>query len=354
MDLQQAILHNCNISDARDNGIYSICTLVLKLRNLYKWENRLEPWEEPDSPVLLDWIDRKEKFWEELADQGFARLPLNGSTFDPYDISGINKKLTGSQYYGAGYGRSMKSIFFLAEVIERTIVDDCQVLILGPEKVRELAAPFAMLQDGLIIIRREPLRFFIWDQVQETRAASRLPLRFALATYGVTTQTELDQEAFKAKLDEIIDVEIPAFIHHEIGELRENNLTSKTAKKLISFYPDSAIELTVRAVKDILADTNPDGMLSYIINERRESSLGFYLGFLDGMRKTLFPEIVEAFRGFRADHDWQRIIQARDACRAANLRRARILTDEAAELNPGNSQASKCRIEKDILVPLGL
>ena len=63
MNLHQAIQHNCNISDARDNGIYSICTLVLKLRNLYKGENGLEPWDEPDSPILLDWIYAKENFW---------------------------------------------------------------------------------------------------------------------------------------------------------------------------------------------------------------------------------------------------------------------------------------------------
>ena len=40
------IRHNCDISDARDNGIYSICNLVLKLRNLYKWEHAIEPWQD--------------------------------------------------------------------------------------------------------------------------------------------------------------------------------------------------------------------------------------------------------------------------------------------------------------------
>lgn len=139
-----------------------------------------------------------------------------------------------------------------------------------------------------------------------------------------------------------------------IGELRGDNFSSESAKKLISSYPDSAIELTVRALKDILADTHPDGMLSYIINERREGSLGFYLGFLDGMRKVLFPEIVEAFRRFTSDHDWRQISRARDDCRAANLDRARFLTEEAAGLNRKNASTSKGRIEKEILLPLGL
>ncbi|MDF1578654.1 MAG: hypothetical protein RQ753_04915 [Desulfurivibrionaceae bacterium] len=355
MDLQQTIRHNCDISDARDNGIYSLCTLVLKLRNLYKWEQGLEPWDEPDSKVLLDWIDAKENYWEEIAGEDLAPLPMDGSSFDPFDISKINNKFRGQNlYYGAGYGRSLKSIFFLAEIREEKTANGRPVLILGKEQTRELSAPFALLQDGVIIIRREPLRFFIWDQVQEVRTASRLPLRFALECHGVPSGTELNQQAFKKNLDRIVDGEIPVFIHHEIGELREEALASKTAKKLISAYPDSAIELTVRAVKDILADTNPEGMLGYIINEQREASLGFYLGFLDGMRKLLFPEIVEAFKGFRDDRDWRKIELARDHGRAANLRRAKQLKAAAGSFDRGNSKAVKARIERDILAPLGL
>ncbi len=355
MDLQQTIRHNCDISDARDNGIYSLCTLVLKLRNLYKWEQGLEPWDEPESKVLLDWIDAKENYWEELAGEDLLPLPLAGSPVDPFDIAAVNENSPDDRvYYGAGYGRSLKSIFFLAEVRERKTVTGIPVLILGREMSRELSAPFAMLQDGVIIIRREPLRFFIWDQVQEIRAASRLPLRFALECHGVRSWTELNQQAFKKNLDRIVDSEIPVFIHHEIGELREEALDSQAAKKLVSAYPDSAIELTVRALKDILADTHPEGMLSYIIDERREASLGFYLGFLDGMRKLLFPEIDEAFKGFMADRDWHGIELARDRARAANLRRAEILSEAAMELERRDALKIKCRIEKEILKPLGL
>ena len=353
-EFKSIIQHNCDISDARDNGIYSICTLVLKLRNLYKWENGLEPWQEPESPVLLDWIEAKENYWEEIADHEYMALPVNGVEVDPYDILAVNKIIGDEIYYGAGHGRSLKSIFFLSEVTGRSEVEGCPVLVLGRDIVRELSGPFAMLQDGQIIIRREPLRFFIWDQVQEIRAASRLPLRFALEAYGVPARTELDQEAFKAKLDEIVDQEIPTFIHHEIGELREGHLGSETAKKLISTYPESAIELTVRALKDILADTHPNGMLSYIIAEEREASLGFYLGFLDGMRKVLFPEIIEAFKSFKDKRDWSGIVTALTSCRTANLARAEFLTKAANELELHGVPETKCRIEKDLLAPLGL
>ncbi len=49
--------YNCNISDSRDHGIYTMCTMVLKLRNPYKWENNLEPGQETVSGDLLDWIE---------------------------------------------------------------------------------------------------------------------------------------------------------------------------------------------------------------------------------------------------------------------------------------------------------
>ena len=135
----KTVKRNCDISDARDNGIYSICTLVLKLRNLYKWEHDLEPWEEPDSPVLLDWIAVKEEYWEGIQAESFQPLIINNSNVDPFQLPVINDYLSaGGHCYGAGYGRSMKAVFFLAELLEDRMVEGCPTLILGREKAREL------------------------------------------------------------------------------------------------------------------------------------------------------------------------------------------------------------------------
>ncbi|MEN8142774.1 MAG: hypothetical protein ABFQ82_04155, partial [Thermodesulfobacteriota bacterium] len=171
---------------------------------------------------------------------------------------------------------------------------------------------------------------------------------------GVSARTELDQGTFRDRLDEIVDNEIPIFIHHEIGELREESLDSGTLKKLVATYPGSAIELTARALKDILADTHQDGMLSFIINERRAASLGFYLGFLDGMRKVLFPEIIESFKNFPENKDWSLIEDARSACRVKNLSRAAFLQEAVQSLEWEDIQTVKCRLEQKLLSPLGL
>ena len=135
----ETIQHNCDISDARDNGIYSICTLVLKLRNLYKWENHIAPWDEPEPQEILDWIASREEYWATIEKNSFLPLPVDGHSIDPFQIAAVNTYLHApGLVYGAGYGRSMKSIFFLAELVEKKTVEGCPVMILDKEIAKEL------------------------------------------------------------------------------------------------------------------------------------------------------------------------------------------------------------------------
>ena len=296
------VQHNCNISDARDHGIYSMCTMVLKLRNLYKWEKDLQPWEEPEAADLLDWVEAKENYWETIAEEAFRPVTVAGRDFAPLDLEEINAGLNGSKLlYGAGYGRSLKTIFFLAEQLERRTVEGCPVAILGREQAREMASPFAMVQDGQIIIRKEALRYFIWDQVQEVRSSCRNSLRHALQTYGVLRDGVLDHERFKHSLDAIVEQEMDLFIYHEVGEILQQDLASESLCRIIDRFPGSVLEFVGRAVKDILADSHPQGLLAYVIRERRPSSLGWYLTFFDALREKLFPEMPAAWQQFFAD-----------------------------------------------------
>ncbi len=354
--LTRAIQRNCDISDARFGAGYSLCTLILKLRNLYKWQQGLKPWDEPEPAVVLDWIEAQEAYWQEIIDEPCQALPVNGKALDPYALTAVNAGLGGHRlYYGAGYGRSLKALFFLAEVRERLTVAGCPVLILGRELARELSAPFAMLQEGQIIIRREPLLSFFWDQIQELQAVTRLPLRHALQGHGVVgADLTLDQGALRDQLETIVESEIPIFIHHEIGEHRETGLGSATLQGLVAAFADTPVELVARGVKDILADTHPQGMLSFIIQERRQASLSFYLGFLDGMRRLLFPEIGPAYQQFRTDGDWSGISRARDQGLAANLARAAMIQAAVRDLATMGSSAVGARLQEQLLAPLGL
>jgi len=351
------IRHNCDISDARDNGIYSICTLVLKLRNLYKWEHGLEPWEEPDSPLLLDWIATKEEYWETIHNEPFSTIPINGKKIDPFRLSLINRFLAVDNHiYGAGYGRSMKAVFFMAEILEDQVVEGCPTLILGKEKARELSSPFAMLQDGTIFIRKEPLRFFFWDQIQEINPSCRISMQQALDAYGLIKKNGLlDRDKLKAHFDEIIEKELEIFIYHEVGEQQENLLDSQVLQRIIGAYPATAVELIARSVKDILADTHPKGLLSHIEAGEKKSSLGFYISFLDGMRKYLCSELNDASKQFWETDNWSLLRQARLACRGKNEAIAEKLLNLSQRLEEGESP-EKLRIwaEETILAPLGI
>ena len=354
--LYQAVRENCDISDARDNGIYSICTLVLKLRNLYKWEHGLAPWQEPDSPVLLDWIAAKEEYWETLQGRNFSPIPVNGKTVDPFKLHVVNQYLAKENLaYGAGYGRSMKAVFFIAEVLDNRLVEGCPTLILGHEKARELSSPFAMLQENVIYIRKEPLRFFFWDQIQEMNTSCRVAMQHALACYDLLNR---DFTYNRARLidsfESIIDRELEIFIYHEVGENQKNPLDSGVLKKVIAAFPASALELAARAVKDILADTHEKGLLGHIIAKEKRSSLGFFISFLDGMRKHLCPEITSGAKQFWESNNWSLLEKARLECRRNNEKIAARFNELSRKIDNEPLEELQIWAAENILTPLGL
>lgn len=136
--------------------------------------------------------------------------------------------------------------------------------------------------------------------------------------------------------------------------MRQHTFDSNTLIKIISTFPDSAIEYVSRAVKDVLADTHPEGMIRFIIRERRDASLGFYVGFLAGLRRVLSPEMIDAFDHYLKDGDWGLIEQARIACRDNNLRLAERIRQLADLIEVEDDEQIKLRFSSEILTPLGL
>ena len=115
--LTRQVRHNCDVSDARHAGIYSICGLAMRLRDLYKWDRRLSPWEEHEAKTVLDWIGQREDLWESLTDDDYRPLTIAGEKVDAFHTQKINAALEPhSLLYGAGYAHSLKPTFFLAKV----------------------------------------------------------------------------------------------------------------------------------------------------------------------------------------------------------------------------------------------
>ena len=306
--LTHQVLENCSISDSRHAGLYSICGLALRLRDLYKWEKGLDPWIEMDSSEILNWIGEKEENWSLLEEKEFIEITILDKTYDPFDVKGINEVLEPHGFlYGAGYVHSLKPSFLLAVLEEKRLIDGYPVYILGKELARDLLTMPALAQDGIILIRKEAAKLFLWDLIFFIKKSGRGALRFALESYGVKVK---DSKALRRNLARISAAETETYIYHELGEIRDTVFDRHIWRDIIATFPHTPIELLARVVKDLLADTNEHGKLPHIVLQQKEASLALYVAFLDGLRKELFPELKEAFQEFTETHDWRVIEQA--------------------------------------------
>ena len=307
-DIARQILHNCDISDANNAGLYSICGLALRLRDLYKWEQGLPPWEERDSSEVLEWIEAKENQWDQCIDNEFADISIDGKTFDPFDTSGINAVLEAHNFfYGAGYARSLKPTFFLATIEDKSTINGTTVYTLGRELARDLLTIPALSQDDNVILRQDSAKLYLWDNIFYIKKSSRPTLRFALESCGIKDH---QPKALRSRLAGILAAQKETYIYHEIGEIHEAVFDRDLWREIIAAFPYSPVEYLARAVKDLLADTNEYGTLQHIVRQRNTAALAFYVAFLDGLPKEFFPELPASFQQFAQAEDWNIIDQA--------------------------------------------
>ncbi|MGD2012386.1 MAG: hypothetical protein PVG84_01525 [Desulfobacterales bacterium] len=347
-DITRQVLHNCDTSDAYHAGMFSICGLALRLRDLYKWEKDLPVWEEGDSAKVLEWIEAKENKWEDYPEDGFKELSINGEQFDPFDTIGINSILEPHQvFYGAGYARSLKPTFFLTEITEKTNYNGNIVYALGRELARDLLTIPALTQDDCVLLRQESATLFLWDSILYIKKSARPALKFALDSCGLINQ---EPKALQPHLTEILAVLKDNYIYHEIGELHDTDFDRKIWREIIAAFPYSPVEYLARAVKDLLADTNKFGTLQHIIRERKTASLAFYAAFLDGLAKEFFPELLTSFQEFTQTGDWEAIDQAVASGHKTAKQHAAVITDLYKEgVRKNDNKWAESEIQKQLL-----
>lgn len=337
---------NCDISDAKFWGTYSICGLLLRLRELFRHERGVKPWEEIPQEVISEWIAAKENLWHEIEESDFINLSMQKAEFLPFESEGINRLLEErGLLYGAGLGIRMKPSFFLAELFSKETIDEYEVIIAGRELVRDLSAYPAMLQNNTIVARRDALAAALWDKFEEIRSKKyKGSLIYAFSQYGIDPRVEANGSLYP-KILQIADEEIGAYIYHEIGEAHEGVTLGGPWKAMLSGALTRRAELFVRGIKDVLSDTSDRGMLRYIIERRRKGSLGFYLSSLGGFRKMLFPEIQEMFLYFTEREDWQLV----DKARKKGYENAGELASSVLDIYRRQGDGAGEVIEKDLL-----
>jgi hypothetical protein len=347
-EIARQVLHNCEVSDAHHAGMFSICGLALRLRDLYKWEQGLPPWEERESAEVLEWIEAKENKWETHADTEFWDISINGRKFDPFDTTGINSALESHNFfYGAGYARSLKPTFFLAAIEETSILDGISVYVLGRELARDLLTIPALSQEDCVLLRQESARQYLWDSIFYIKKSARPALNFALTSCGIKDQ---QSKALRRSLTDILALLKTTYIYHEIGELKDTVFDRSIWREIIAAFPFSPAEYLARAVKDLLADTNDYGTLHHIVRERKTAALGFYVAFLDGLLKEFFQELPAAFEEFTKTNDWGGIEQALVSGYQTATRHAGLIMDLYREgVDKNDLKWAEVQIQKRLL-----
>jgi hypothetical protein len=302
-ELAPQVKRNCDISDSRHWGYHSICGLLLRLRELYKFETGLKPWEKVPEGEITKWIGDREALWETLSGEEIRPLEIGGEEFGPFEVGRINARLAGEGLmYGAGYGIYCKPVFFLAELLSKETAEGYEIFVAGREFVRDLSIHPAMLQGKDIFARKDVLVLLLWEKFEEL-GAKKTPgaLAAAFGAYGIDAGSA--GPGIEGLLEGAARSELRTYIHHELGEAIESE-KNPVWDEMLSCVVRSRASIFARAVKDTLADASERGMLRHVIDERKAGSLGFYAASLGGYRKLLAPEMAEACLRFFETGDW--------------------------------------------------
>ena len=322
--LVRQVRYNCDVSDARHAGSYSLCGLALRLRDLYKWHHRFSPWTEGEAADVARWIGEKESLWETLAETALKDIAIDGARFDAFETETINRQLEPSgHFYGAGYAYGLKPSFFLARRLQEQVVEGVSVILLGRELARDLLTLPALVQGQTVLVRTEAAALYLWDQMIYIKKSGRPALLYALNALGAD---DLASDTLRRRLPQLLDAQQGIFVHHEIGEMCDDTFDTDLWRQMVSQFSQTPLELYARALKDLLADTHGLGPLPHIVAERNTVALGLYAAFLDGLQRTLFPQLRRAFEAFLANADWDIISRAIAAGRARAREDARWMS----------------------------
>jgi hypothetical protein len=294
--LYDTVQQNCHISDGLHAQDYGLCTYLLKMRELYRWEKGLPLTAHLSKEDVGEWLSAREQLWEKLADKSFDCIPINNDCCDPFDTTAINRALLPQGIvYAGGYGPFCKPSFFIGILHRQEWREGIEILIAAHEIVRDLSAPPAMSLGTTIFIRRESARRTLWERIEDWNW-KKPENHFArlLDSYHVHQNME-------SALDRMTDDEIETLIDHEIGEVQAGKLLGENWEKMLVAISGSKAEHVARAVRDHLADCLVT--LPKLLEMGQPAPLLFYLANFKGMRKALFPALLNAYQHWLADEN---------------------------------------------------
>lgn len=317
-----AVRQNCHISDAQHAGDLTLCTFLLKMRELYRWENAIPLTREMPRSEVGDWMNERGQLWDALEAEPWVPIPLPEGATDPFESGRINAGLLERGYvYSGGYGRRCKPHFFLGELLRHERRQGYDIYVSGRELARDLEAPPGMYLDRTLFIRTEALRRWLWEKYEEWRwNRKNEAMGRAVAAYPFA-------EAPEAALDAMTATELESVILHELGEARVGAELGEAWDGLMATVMRSRAEIMVRVVRDLYADCLSS--LPGLIARGDAAAIHFFFANFVGMRRKLAPELADAYEGWLPQRDPAILGQAA----GASLQRWQAMTAELLALH---------------------
>ena len=302
---------NCHISDARHAGNDTMCIFLLKMREYFRWEQRIPYTGKLPKEALGEWLVAREALWSEVEENDYQPLPLLTDT-DPLDATAINQVLIPEGYiYSSGYGVFSKPHFFVGQLLRTESLDGSTLYVAGKELARDLVAPPAMSQNtgeqsNTIFIRQESVRRFLWERIEQWQWSGKKEraMNHAIDCYGGSDDMD-------SLIQTMSDNEINTMILHEIGEVRAGKDLGADGQSqwqhMVQQFSASRTEFLLRAARDIAADCTVT--LPTLLNNENDAALHFYFANYSSMRKHLYPEMLEAYYHWLDHRSTDRLVE---------------------------------------------
>lgn len=290
--LIETVQRNCNIADARHARDMTLCNYLLGMREFYRWEQDIPLGASLAQGALGGWIAAREVLWGRLEGHDFGALAVAAARTDPFDIGSANRELAcHGVVYGAGLGLAGAPHFFLAELLRREERSGLTVFVSGREYARNMVAPPASRRDGVVFLRQDALRRWLWEKTEiwGVRRADNA-LRAALDCHAFGTDPG-------AALEAMVERETETVVLHEVGEALAEPLLGPAWRTMLGGLSSRRAELLARAVRDHLADCL--STLPGLMDRDAACSIHLYFAHFEGMRRSLFPRLAHAYA------DWQ-------------------------------------------------
>jgi hypothetical protein len=301
--LAAQVARNCLVADARRWGHFSLCGLLLRLRELYKREAGLPPWARVETAAVLPWVGEREASWARLEEAACEPLRLGGAEIDPLDEDAVNALLAPAGWlYVAGHGPGGHPLFVLGEIESRSEADGTEVYVLGRESVHDLVPVPAMCRPGRVVARRAATLGHLWAAIEEAAGAREPgPAADALAEAGASLDAvAADPGAHETLIAGLAQVQLEAAIAHELGELAEERRGGGRWEALVLRTGGTKAELTARALRDALADAGDGGLLERLISRRDRVALALRAASGPWLVKKILPEARAIWEEARA------------------------------------------------------